>query len=108
MSLRLLAVDQADYAAKLGFGPLSPDRYGLPGGNTALALTGGITFYSLLLVIVGLVLSAGLWAVGAFSNSHNQTINGKKGFLVCAACALVIGAAFLLVQWFYDAGQTVR
>lgn len=32
------------------------------------------------ILTAALILSAGLWAVGAFSNNYNQSINGKKWF----------------------------
>ena len=68
----------------------------------------GIAFLALILVIIGLVLSAGLWAVGAFSNNYTQSVNGKKGFLICAAAALAIGAAQVGVGYFYDAGTKLK
>jgi hypothetical protein len=70
-------------------------------------MTGGLIYYALLLVFVGLVLSAGLWAVGAFSNSYTQQVNGKKGFLICAVCALALGGSYILLSWFYGQGQTL-
>jgi hypothetical protein len=86
---------------------IGPDPGGLPGANVAVTITNGIMFFSLLFCLVGLVLSAGLWAVGAFSNNYTQSVNGKKGFLICAGAALAIGAAFFLVSWFFGAGNKV-
>ena len=85
---------------------VNPDST-LPGGNTAQNIVNGIGFYALVFCVVGLVLSAGLWAVGAFSNNYTQSVNGKKGFLVCAGAALAIGAANTLITYFYDAGSNV-
>lgn len=87
---------------------IGPDPGGLPGANVAVTITNGIMFFSLLFCLVGLVLSAGLWAVGAFSNNYTQSVNGKKGFLICAGAALAIGAAFFLVSWFFGAGNSVK
>ncbi len=78
----------------------------LPGGNTTQNFVNGITFFAVAFAVVGLVLSGGLWAVGAFSNNYTQSVNGKKGFLVCAAAALAIGAANILVTYFFSAGQS--
>lgn len=80
----------------------------LPGASTAEKLVSGIMFYSLVFCLVGLVLSAGMWAVGAFSNNYTQSVNGKKGFLICAGSALAIGAAKALVQYFYNEGSGVK
>lgn len=88
-------------------GNIQPNAQGLPGANVAVTITNGIMFFSLLFCLVGLVLSAGLWAVGAFSNNYTQSVNGKKGFLICAGAALAIGAAYFLVSWFFGAGSQV-
>jgi hypothetical protein len=88
-------------------GQIAPDASGLPGAQVAIKITNGIMFFSLLFCLVGLVLSAGLWAVGAFSNNYTQSVNGKKGFLICAGAALAIGAAYFLVSWFFGAGSAV-
>ncbi len=76
----------------------------LPGGVVAQEIVNGIGRYALLFCLVGLVLSAGLWAVGAFSNNYTQSVNGKKGFLICAGAALAIGAAAYLINFFYGLG----
>jgi len=90
-----------------GIGKVKPDPAGLPGAGVAMTITNGIMFFSLLFCLVGLVLSAGLWAVGAFSNNYTQSVNGKKGFLICAGSALAIGSAFFLISWFFGAGTKV-
>lgn len=84
---------------------LSPDENGLPGGETAKQFVNGLGYYALLFCLVGLVLSAGLWAIGAFSSNYTQSVNGKKGFLICAGAALVIGAAAQLVNYFQGVGE---
>ncbi len=77
------------------------------GHEAATALIRGIMFYSLIFCLVGLVLSAGLWAVGSFSNNYTQSVNGKKGFLVCAGAALAIGAAQVIINYFFQLGGGV-
>ena len=74
------------------------------GAATAKEWMNGISYLAIIMVVIGLVLSAGLWAVGAFSNNYTQSVNGKKGFLICAAAALAIGAATKGVQYFYTQG----
>src|SRR3954469_14281230 len=78
------------------------------GSGVARDMVNGIGYYALIFCLVGLILSAGLWAVGAFSNNYTQSVNGKKGFLICAGAALAIGAAFFLVSWFFGAGAAVN
>jgi hypothetical protein len=100
-----VTIPQAD---QTNIGEIKPDAQGLPGAEVAVTITSGIMFFSLLFCLVGLVLSAGLWAVGAFSNNYTQSVNGKKGFLICAGAALAIGAAYFLVSWFFNAGGQVK
>jgi hypothetical protein len=56
-------------------------------------LSGGwlarISAIVLLLPIIGLISSAGLWAVGAFSNNYTQSVNGKRGFLISGTAEIV-------------------
>ncbi len=86
----------------------SPDPSALPGGNVAETIVHGVVFYALIFCVIGLILAAGLWAVGSFSSNYSQSINGKKGFLICAGAALAIGAAKILVDWFYNAGASAN
>lgn len=99
----LLAAQNIDIQVDPGAG-----KGQLPGTNTAQEFANGIAFYALIFVIVGAVLSGGLWALGAFSNNYTQSINGKRGFLICIGAAFAIGAANVLIDWFYGAGNDVN
>lgn len=87
-----------------GLPEVTPDPDGLPGADTANGMVGGLMIYGLIFCIVGVILSAGLWAIGSFSSNYTQSVNGKKGFLICAGAAIAIGAARMLVNWFADTG----
>ena len=86
---------------------LNPDPGNLPGGEVLQSLTNGIAGFALVFCLVGLVLGAGLWAIGSHSNNYQQTFAGKRAFAVCIAAALLIGAAAAIINFFYNAGQTV-
>lgn len=86
---------------------LNPDPGKLPGGEVLQNLTNGIAGFALIFCLIGLVLSAGLWALGSNSNNYQQTFVGKRGFAVCALGALLIGAAAAIINFFYGAGQSV-
>lgn len=86
---------------------LNPDPGELPGGDVLQSLTNGIAGFALIFCLIGLVLSAGLWALGSNSNNYQQTFVGKRGFAVCAMGALLIGAAAAIINFFYGAGQGV-
>lgn len=86
---------------------LNPDARNLPGGEVLQSLTNGIAGFALIFCLIGLVVSAGLWALGSNSNNYQQTFVGKRGFAVCAMGALLIGAAAAIINFFYGAGQNV-
>ena len=86
---------------------LHPDPSELPGGEVLKTLTDGIAGFALIFCLIGLVLSAGLWALGANSNNYQQTFIGKRAFAVCVLAALLIGAAAAIINFFYSAGQNV-
>ena len=86
---------------------LDPDPGSLPGGDVLQSLTNGIAGFALIFCLIGLVLSAGLWALGSNSNNYQQTFVGKRGFAVCAMGSLLIGAAAAIINFFYGAGQGV-
>lgn len=79
----------------------------LPGTGTASEFANGIAFYALVFVLIGAVLSGGLWALGAFSNNYTQSVNGRKGFLICIGAAFAIGATNVLVDWFFTRGDGI-
>ena len=86
---------------------LNPDPGNLPGGNVLQSLTNGIAGFALIFCLIGVVVSAGLWALGANSNNYQQTFVGKRRFAVCFMGALLIGASAALINFFYRAGQNV-
>lgn len=86
---------------------LNPDPGNLPGGDVLQNLTNGIAGFALIFCLIGLVLSAGLWALGSNSNNYQQTFVGKRGFAVCAMGSLLIGAAAAIINFFYSAGTGV-
>ena len=86
---------------------LNPDPGNLPGGDVLQSLTNGIAGFALIFCLVGLVLAAGLWAIGSNSNNYQQTFAGKRAFAVCILAALLIGAAAAIINFFYGAGRTV-
>jgi MFS family permease len=87
---------------------LTPDPSQLPGGGTLQQLTNGIGGWALILALVGLVIGAAAWALGAHSQNYHQSFNGRRTVLVSAVAALLIGAAPAIVNFFFHAGQGVH
>jgi MFS family permease len=87
---------------------LSPDPGNLPGGAVLQHLTDGLGGWALVLALVGMVVGAAIWALGAHSQNVHQSFAGRRTVLVSGLAALVIGAAPALVNFFFHAGQGVH
>lgn len=92
-------------AAKLtpitGFSP-TPGK--LPGGTAPKTLVNGLGGWALILALAGLVLGAALWAFGSHSQNYQQSFVGKRAVLVSGLAALLIGAAPVIVNFFFNTG----
>ncbi len=87
---------------------LNPDPSKLPGGSTLQSLTNGIGGWALILSLVGLVIGAAAWALGAHSQNYHQSFIGRRAVLVCGLAALLIGAAPEIISFFYRTGTGVH
>lgn len=80
----------------------------LPGGTALQTLTNGIGGWALILSLVGLVIGAAAWALGAHSQNYHQSYIGRRTVLVSGLAALLIGAAPGIINFFFHTGQTVH
>jgi hypothetical protein len=87
---------------------LTPDPGQLPGGATLQQLTNGIGGWALILSLVGLVVGAAAWALGAHSQNYQQSYIGRRTVLVSGLAALLIGAAPAIINFFFHTGQAVH
>jgi MFS family permease len=87
---------------------LTPDPGNLPGGAVLQHLTDGLGGWALLAALVGLVIGAALWALGAHAQNYQHSFVGRRTVLVSGLAALLIGAAPALVNFFFHAGQGVH
>jgi hypothetical protein len=78
---------------------IHPDVSYLPGSGTLLHLVNGVG------ALVALVLGAVAWAFGSHSHNVHQAVAGRRAVLVSSAAALLIGAAPVLINFFFDAGH---
>lgn len=88
--------------------PLDPSASGLPGSGTLQSLINGLAWWALLAALLGLVLGAATWALGAHSNNYQHAASGKRAVLVSAAAALLIGAAPAIVNFLFGAGRALH
>lgn len=86
---------------------LNPDPDELPGGNVLSALTDGLAGFALVFCLIGLVVGAGMWAMGSNSSNYNQTLVGKRAVVISAVAALLIGGAAAIINFAFDAGRTI-
>ena len=82
-----------------------PDPSGLPGTDKLQHLVNGTYLWVLLLTLGALVVSAVVWAWGSQSNNVLAASDGRRGVGVALLAALIVGAAPMLVNWFYGLGR---
>src|ERR1700693_5268568 len=87
---------------------MTPDPSQLPGGQVLPRLTDGLGGWALALSLVGLLVGAAAWALGAHSQNYQQSYSGRKAVLVSGFAALVIGAGAAIVNFFFSTGQGVH
>jgi hypothetical protein len=85
-----------------------PNPAGLPGSAALEKLIGGLAFWGLLAALAGLIISAAVWALSSHSGNYHQAAVGRRGTLVSAGAALLVGAAPAIVSFFENLGNTVR
>jgi hypothetical protein len=84
-----------------------PNAGGLPGSEALQSLIGGIAFWALLAALAGLIISAAVWALSSHAGNYHHAGVGKRGTLISAGAALLIGAAPAVIAFFEDLGNTV-
>lgn len=84
-----------------------PNPGGLPGSRALQSLVGGVAFWALLASLAGLIISAAMWALSSHAGNYQHAGMGKRGTLISAGAALLIGAAPAIISFFEDLGRTV-
>ncbi|MFI1432585.1 DUF6112 family protein [Streptomyces lydicus] len=93
----------------LAYNPgVTPKGGGLPGINVLKNVIGSINLFGIIAAVGALVISAVVWAWGHHSGGHQAEANGKKGTVVAARCALLLGAANGIVAFFSAMGTQVH
>jgi hypothetical protein len=86
---------------------MTVDPSDLPGGAELQKLTDGIGSWALGLTLIGLVIGAAVWALGAHSQNFQQSVVGRRAVIVCGLAALLIGAAPEIITFLFGAGQAI-
>jgi hypothetical protein len=87
---------------------LNPQPTQLPGGSALQNLTNGLGGWALILSLVGLLIGAASWALGAHTQNYQQSFFGRRAVLVSGLAALLIGAAPALINFFFHTGLSVH
>jgi len=85
-----------------------PDPNGLPGSSALQQLISGLAFWALLASLGGLLISAAVWALSSHSGNYHHATVGRRGTLISAAAAFLVGAAPAIVDFFENLGKTVH
>ncbi|MEU6015074.1 DUF6112 family protein [Streptomyces sp. NPDC047515] len=98
-----------EHAQFLAYNPgVTPSEGGLPGLDVLKKVMGSINLFGIIAVVGALAISALVWAWGHHSGGHQAEANGKKGTVVAAGCALLLGAANGIVAFFSAMGTQVH
>lgn len=87
---------------------MTPNTNSLPGGQVLQNMINGLGGWALALALIGLVIGAAAWALGAHGQNYHQTYVGRRAVLVSGLAALLIGAGPAIVNFFFHAGTGVH
>ncbi|MDA8373037.1 MAG: DUF6112 family protein [Actinomycetota bacterium] len=87
---------------------VTPDMNALPGGAALQSIANGAAAWALVISLLGLLIGAAIWAIGAHSSNYQQTYTGKRTLIASALAAVLVGAAPALINFFFHLGQSVH
>lgn len=99
-----------------GGGDFGPGGGGSSGGNgsdmqinteSINRLSNGLAFYALIACVVGICVSASLWALGNKGQNPGTELTGKRGLILCCTAAFFVGALPGMVGWLDREAQRV-
>ncbi|WP_307815859.1 DUF6112 family protein [Myceligenerans indicum] len=70
-------------------------------------MVGAMMTVCLICAVLGVIISAIVWALGSNSSNPRMAGRGKTGVLFPLAAAVICGASVAAVNFFWDVGQTV-
>jgi Family of unknown function (DUF6112) len=86
----------------------TPNPRGLPGSAALESLISGLAFWALLAALGGLLVSAAVWALSSHSGNYHHSALGRRGTVISAIAAFLVGAAPAIIGFFEDLGRTVH
>jgi hypothetical protein len=86
----------------------SPGNGTLPGTAALQQLIDGFSNWALMAALAGMLVGAAVWALGHHSSNYQQSINGRKGLMVSAAAAMILGAAPEIINFLFGLGRSAK
>ena len=86
----------------------TPNPSGLPGSTALESLISGLAFWALLAALGGLLISAAVWALSSHSGNYHHSALGRRGTVISAVSAFLVGAAPAIIGFFEDLGRTIH
>ncbi|GAB4085044.1 hypothetical protein GCM10028784_16740 [Myceligenerans cantabricum] len=86
---------------------IDPNTDGLPGIAALQNIVGALMTIGLICAVLGVIISAIVWALGSNSSNPQLAGRGKTGVLVALGAAIICGAAVTAVNFFWTVGQQV-
>jgi conjugative relaxase-like TrwC/TraI family protein len=80
----------------------------LPGTAQLNQLISGFDTWALMAALAGMLVGAAVWALGHHTSNYQQSLSGRKGLMVSAVAALVLGAAPTIINFLFGLGGQVR
>jgi len=87
---------------------LHPSPTALPGSGTLQTMANGLAGWGLILALVAMVVGAVMWAFASHTQNLHGSVTGRRTVLVAGGAALLIGAAPIIVNFFFHAGGRVH
>lgn len=86
---------------------IQPNDTGLPGVDALKDIVGAVMTFGLILSVLGIIISAVVWGIGANSSNPALSGRGKIGVLICCGSGILTGGAVALISFFWDVGQKI-
>lgn len=86
---------------------LTPSTTALPGSAFLESMANGLASWALIGSLIALVLGAGLWALGAYTQNNHHSSAGRRAVMTSIVAAILIGAAPMLINFFFGAGLKI-
>jgi hypothetical protein len=87
---------------------LNPTPSNLPGYAELQKLANGLDGWALLAALIALIIGAVVWALGAHSQNIHQSMVGRRSVLTAILAAILIGAAPMIINFFFSAGSAAH